>query len=391
MARGGARNVAAGPVTLDRRCHAFGYCVAIALAGFATGCKAPRQVPPAHDLLLRTWETYKSAYIASDGYVVDRTRGEGETTSEGQGYALLRAAWVRDQATFAQVLGWSEQHLRRADGLYSWRYSPAAQKILDANTAADADQEIAFALVLGARVFANQSYLARARDILVAIRRQEAIRIKDAWFPAAGNWATSERIVNLSYFLPYAYPYFAQADPDAGWMRVIDIGYDLISNALEGPERKIVPDFMVVSSDGGFSALPAGSPLSGDFSSDAMRLYWRVAVDCRMRRSVRACADPLGAGTLARLLARDGAFFTRYTVGGVPLERTESLSFYGAALPYLLLYAPAAADAVRSEHLTESALGQVSTNAAHYYDANWVWFGLAAADGFIAARTPPVN
>ena len=358
------------------------------MVGLAVGCGSPSAVPPAAAALIQAWATYKSAYIASDGYVLDRTRGRGETTSEGQGYALLRAALVRDPKTFARVFDWSEQHLRRTDGLYSWRYSPDARQIIDPNTAADADQEIALALVIGGSVFANRGYVNRARDILLAIRRQEAIRINDSWFPAAGNWATNERIVNLSYFLPYAYQYFAQLDPDGGWTRVIDIGYDLIANALQAPARKLVPDFMVVSLDGRISSLPAGSPLSGDFSSDAMRIYWRVAVDCRLRLRARACGDPLRAETLTGLLTRDGVLFTRYTVAGIPQERTESLSFYGAALPYLQIFAPAAAEAVRSEHLTESALREVSTVSDRYYDANWTWFGIAAADGFISSQMP---
>ena len=28
---------------------------------------------------------------------------------------------------------------------------------------------------------------------------------------------------------------------------------------------------------------------------------------------------------------------------------------------------------------------------ARYYDANWTWFGLAAADGLLEARTPPLQ
>jgi endoglucanase len=219
------------------------------------------------------------------------------------------------------------------------------------------------------------------------------------WFPAAGIWAVSERIVNLSYVLPFAYPYFARADPDGRWDSIIESGYNLIINTLGRPldsargepASRLIPDFMAVTAEGQPAPLPEGSRLSRDFSSDAMRIYWRVALDCRLHKRARACADPLGVGQLTAMLARDGALFTKYSVDGVPLERIESASFYGAALPFLLLYAPATADAVRTKYLSGPALDSMLTARNRYFDANWIWFGLAAADGLIETATPAVN
>ena len=73
-----------------------------------------------------------------------------------------------------------------------------------------------------------------------------------------------------------------------------------------------------------------------------------------------------------------------------PIERVESSSFYGAALPFLLIHAPAAGAAIRSTHLSDAALRPVLTGPNRYFDANWVWFGLAAADGLIESATPAV-
>jgi hypothetical protein len=137
--------------------------------------------------------------------------------------------------------------------------------------------------------------------------------------------------------------------------------------------------------------LPEHSGLSRDFSSDAMRIYWRVAVDCRLHKRPRACADPLGVGQLTAMLARDSAFFTKYSTDGLPIERIESSSFYGAALPFLLLHAPASGRALRSTALSGSVLDSILTARNRYFDANWMWFGLAAADGLIDAATPPLD
>ena len=355
---------------------------------FAAGCGPPE--PDSTALLSRAWDAYKTAYIRPGGNVIDPDRGGGETTSEGQGYAMLRAAWMRDSETFTRTFDWTERHLARQDGLYSWRWTPASGgKVLDVNTAADADQEIAFALIIGSAVFHEPGFLERARSLLRSIRQHERVALRARWFPAAGNWAVQDRIVNLSYFVPYAYPYFARVDPDGRWDTVVDAGYDLIVSALNMPSVRLIPDFMAVSPDGAPAALPRGSGLSSDFSSDAMRIYWRVALDCRLHKRLRACRDLLGAGQLTAMLGR-GALFTKYAVDGSPLERVESSSFYGTALPYLLLHNPSAARTIETTHLSPPMLRAVLIDESSYYDANWVWFGLASARGFIDARTPDI-
>jgi endo-1,4-beta-D-glucanase Y len=364
---------------------------ALLASAAAAGCRRDGANRRSNPDLARAWGAYKQVYLRSDGYVLDRTRNNGEVTSEAQGYALLRAAWMDDAATFDRVFQWTEARLRRPDGLFSWRWTPSnGGRVLDANTASDADQEIAFALIIAAEAFHQPAYRVRARALLPAIRAVETVHLEaGGWFPSAGNWASGERIVNLSYFLPYAYPYFAQLDPGVGWDRAIDTGYDLLDEAQRGDGVRLVPDFAVLDGQGRLTAPPAGSGLRGDFSSDAMRVYWRTAVDCGLHQRLRACADPLRVGYLQRLLARDGSFYTRYALDGVPSERTMSMSFYGAALPYLMLQAPATGSAVRAR-LSPGVLDAISEDGGRYYDANWIWFGVAAADGLIERRTPAV-
>jgi endo-1,4-beta-D-glucanase Y len=351
-----------------------------------TAC-APREEGRAA-FMDRSWSAYKQTYLHADGYVLDPGRGDGEVTSEGQGYALLRAAWLGDRPTFDRVLDWTERHLRRGDGLFSWRWSPkAGGRILDPNTASDADQEIAFALILASRAFHRAPLADRARELLESIRAHESLRAGEGWFPAAGNWALADRIVNLSYFLPYAYPYFARLDPQGDWAAATRTGYALIASVRRRPGLRLIPDFMTMTEDGEAGMLPGHVGLSGDFSSDAMRLYFRVALDCQLHRRTNACADPLGATDLTDLLARDGRLFTRYRTDGSPLERSESISFYAIALPFLQAHAPAAGQAIRHDRLSESVLDGVLSGRQRYYDANWVWFGLAAADDLITTKT----
>lgn len=362
---------------------------ALALA-MTVACAEPED--PVERYLERSWNEYQELYLLPDGYVLDRERDGGRVTSEGQSYALLRAAWLRDAASFERVWHWTDEHLRRPDGLHSWLWTPAdGGRVLDRNTASDADQDIAFALVVAGVSFDRPDYLERARELVVAIRRETALRLPDGWFPAAGNWAREERIVNLSYFTPYAYPYFALLDPDGRWEEALAGGYALLAAALASAERRLVPDFLVATEEGSVEPLPPGSGLEGAFSFDAMRLPWRVALDCRLHGRPRACAEPAASDTLAELLQRDGALYTRYALDGTPLSDDTSLSFYGGALPALALHAPATAESLRRGVLAPAELDTLSRQEERYYDLNWVWFGLAADRGLIAERTPSVE
>lgn len=343
-------------------------------------------------LLEELWRDYKRLYLEPGGNVVDPERNGGETISEAQGYALLRAVWMEDSETFERVFRWTEEHLKRDDGLYSWQWSPReGGRILDANTAGDGDQEIAFALLLAAVRFERGDYAKRAGELLAAIRAHASLEFEGGWLPAGGNWATAERIVNLSYFLPYAYPYFDRVDPEGDWLAALEGGYRLVEGAVAGGER-LVPDFAVVSADGSLRPLPEQSLLSGDFSFDAMRVYWRVALDCQLHGRPRACSDPAQTRRMARLYRQQGAIYTRYSLAGEPLERSESLSFYGSLLPAFGQHAPPLASDLVEQRLSPEAIANgLFGESNRYYDHNWVWFGLAADGGLIAERTPGVE
>lgn len=352
------------------------------LSALLAGCE--RRRPSARDYLRSAWEDYKAVYVEPPGYVLDRTRGEGEAISEGQGYALMRAAWMCDEPTFDRIFAWVEANLRRPDGLYSWTWSSRTGRLIDSNTATDGDQEIAFALILAANAFARSELEARARELLVAIRTHEAIEVPGGWFPAAGNWAVTERIVNLSYFIPYAYPDFARVDPGGRWDEATRTGYALLARVLEQPDVVLPPDFMVVTEDGAIAPLPDHSKLGRDFSFDAMRLYFRVALDCAFHGRPEACDGPLRVDRLVEMLQRDGAIYTRYASSGRALTSDESLSFYGSILPLLERQAPAYARHLRDGKLDLAELEKISTRPDRYYDLNWLWFGIAAAEGLLA-------
>ena len=344
-----------------------------------------------HDRYLHhSWEAYQGLYLQPEGYVLDRERDGGTVTSEGQSYALLRAVWLRDAETFHRVFRWTEENLAREDGLFSWLWSPGdGGHVVDPNTATDADQDVAFALLLAAHAFQRPAYRERAREILEAIRRHTAVELPGGWYPSAGNWAVEERIVNLSYFVPYAYPYFHRAHPEGGWLEALDTGYRLLERTMAPEEVVLPPDFMRVDEAGAILPLPEGDRHVEDFSFDAIRVYWRVALDCLLHERPRACGDPVGTGIPEELWKRDGRLVTRYATDGTPLAEGESFSFYGALLPALRLHRPGVARSVLAQRLNPVTLTGMLELPERYYDLNWVWFGLAADRGLLQKQTPP--
>jgi len=86
------------------------------------------------DDLSALWSFYKRTYI-QNGRVVSLDE-QGVTTSEGQGYALLRAVWSNDRTAFEAVWDWTKQHLQvRDDKLFAWKWKGT---VLDRNSATDA-------------------------------------------------------------------------------------------------------------------------------------------------------------------------------------------------------------------------------------------------------------
>jgi endo-1,4-beta-D-glucanase Y len=128
--------------------------------------------------LEEAWAVYLRTYVHPDGYVLDPRRDSGRVTSEGQGYALLRAVWERDEAAFRRIASWTEAHLQRPDGLHSWLWTPEdGGRIVDPNTATDGDMEIAWALLMAANVFGDDALRVRGAEIVRAVRTHAALTL----------------------------------------------------------------------------------------------------------------------------------------------------------------------------------------------------------------------
>lgn len=205
------------------------------------------------------------------GRVVRHDQG-GDTVSEGQAYALLLAVALRDRARFDLVWSWTRDNIQRPDRLFSWHWDSGVK---DQNSAADADLDMARALVLAGRAFDDDALMRDGIEVGRQILEQETIVRDGERVLLAGSWAgkTPPVTVNPSYVSPVATQLLHRASGDDRWKQLERDSRALVRDlsADQAP-----PDWAVVEADGSVRPDPS-RPTTG---WDAIRIPIRHAESC---------------------------------------------------------------------------------------------------------------
>jgi endo-1,4-beta-D-glucanase Y len=349
---------------------------------------APAESPPPGPaaILQQSWKAYVARFIEPDGRVVD-PKGGGVSTSEGQAYAMLRAVWLRDRAVFDRTYAWGKSHLNagiRRDRLWAWKWAKAPDgrsRVPDSAFASDADQDVALALILAFRTWKDERYLRDAAAILADLWRLATIDAQGRRFLLAGDKLCEGRTcrLNPSYCAPYAYRIFALHDRQRDWKSLVESSYVMLETSADLTGTHLPPDWMVLDTTTGRLTLPAGKDSA--FSYDAMRVYWRIALDRELFAEPRA--DAYLKQTLPWLIARWERVGTLPAVvpqsGDDPADY-ESPEMLGALLPALQRVRPDIAAAIERRLLSLYSRGVWADHAGaqdSYYLQNWAWFGIA--------------
>lgn len=340
-----------------------------------------------------SWDWYAREFITANGRVVDKSVSNKRTTSEGQSYAMLRAVWINDRETFDRVWNWTKENLSKTNGLFSWLYENDSQdlgRIIDPASAADADQDIALALLFASKRWDSDSYLLEARTIMDSIWKYETAVVDNFRFLTAGDWVRLTEgayIINPSYFAPYAYRIFASADPAHDWEGLVTSSYDLLNRTSSGlisnDQRQFYPtDWAAVTPEGDVVEPPLSArvPTSGVFSYDATRVLWRISLDYQWFVDRQALDYLLKMNYWPALWEKDPIIYASYTTDGRPISQTESLANYANLLAFFSFVKPEFADEVLNQKImhvySESGKQYYWGDRTNYYDQNWVWFGL---------------
>ena len=378
-------------------------CAGVLLA--CAGCRGP--VLTRQERLRATWAGYKKAFIV-DGRVV-RPRNGSDTVSEGQAYAMLRAAWMGDKQTFDQCYAWTETHLSRrerfGDNLLAWRYGKApggGPRVLDWNAASDADLDYALALLLAAGLWKENpptgltAYREKALAVAADVMRKEVRELPGGrlvlvpWPVTDAEGTDGRTLVNPSYFSPAHYRAFYEETGDARWKKLLDDTYDELARILQrlGDVQGVglAPDWCLVDDEG--RAIP--STKHGTVSSwDAFRLWWRLALDWSWAREQRAKALLEGRllPFLRREMAERGRVCVEYDYAGKAVKAYSSPAVLGT-----YAWALREIDASVCEELQRKLQGYFRSrkgrgfygDASDYYVSSWAWFGDAVGEDFVS-------
>ncbi|MBW3628014.1 MAG: hypothetical protein KY464_01840 [Gemmatimonadetes bacterium] len=283
--------------------------------------------------MLRSYLAWKRRYLTrsgAGGSVRVRMPDEGnKSSSEGVAYGMLLSAYLDDRPTFDGLWAYARLH-RNARGLMAWEISRSGE-VLDENAATDADQDVAFALLVADAKWGGYGGDARA---LIGALLEHTVEDRTFLLKPGDVWGGSE-VTNPSYFAPAYYRVFARYTGDARWQSVLDASYQMLDRVAEkhGVKTGLQPDWASASGD---SAAAAPDP-GFHYGYNATRVPWRLAKDAAWNCEPRA----------RRHLARLNAFFREvgaenirdgYTLRGSPIGRWHNASFV----------APAAAGAVVS-------------------------------------------
>jgi endo-1,4-beta-D-glucanase Y len=346
-----------------------------------------------YTILTSSWEKYKTQFINKDGRVIDYKRNS-ITTSEGQSYAMLRAVWIDDKQTFDLVWAWTKQNLDRPnDKLFGWQWGKKANGsfgFLDNggnNSASDADNDIALALVLASRRWGSQDYLTQAQPIIKDIWQYETAEANSKRYITAGNWAATntKMVINPSYFAPYAWRLFATVDKQHNWISLVDPAYELLQKIGTLPLDKskgvgLAPDWIEINRSNGDITHPTLSGMTTNYSYDAIRVPFRVALDYQWNNDPKAKAYLTTCCTV--LLSRyqkEKKIAPTYSHDGMPLETGESPAMYGSVIGAFMVSNPLLAKSVYEDKIIQLYSNDTNSfkDTVGYYEQNWLWFGAA--------------
>lgn len=369
--------------------------IILAVVGYMNSTRT--QVPivfSEKDMLTTLWSKYKEEYIEPSTYrAIDKDQSN-ITTSEGQSYTMLRAVWMDDKATFDGAYAWTKDNLKRSeDNLHSWLFGRRADGTFGVitdrggyNSATDAEIDIAVALIFAGNRWQQQNYIDEAKSIIADIWNKNVIIVQGKPYLTSNNLEklTSEKtIINVSYIAPYAFRMFAEIDPTHDWHALIDSSYDILLRSTAAPLDKsrsahIPPDWIVLNKTTGSVESPRIENLTTNFSYDALRTPWRIALDHVWYQEPRAKEYLNSLTFLSEEWQRKGYISSVYAHDGSVIKRNEIPAMYGGVIGYFKASDPKVGKKVYEQKLKYLYNPDTSNwkRPLGYYDSNWAWFGI---------------
>lgn len=326
--------------------------------------------------LKKSYELYKASFMTKDGRIIDYDKNN-ITTSEGQSYIMLRSLVMDDKPTFDLTYKWTTNNLQRKDYLFSWLWgenSKGEYKILDENTATDADVDIAYALILAYERWNQAQYLQDAQNIINSIWNNETRRIDSYLVLMPGVSQTKEEKIeiNPSYFAPYEFRFFQKYDEMHNWNFLIDSSYYYLNQAMATTETHLPPNWFSIEN----GQIVLKDSERSDFSYDAIRVFIRIYMDYLRTGEKRAQPILEKSKFFAEKWRESKKFYTNYKANGELRDRVEFIGSIAILNPVIENFAPDV-----SKEIYKTKLAPIFNNPSYwegkngYYEKNLSWFG----------------
>lgn len=333
--------------------------------------------------LKKSYDLYKKAFMTKDGRIMDPEKNN-ITTSEGQSYIMLRSLALGDKKTFDLTYRWTKNNLQRKDKLFAWfwgKNSAGKYKILDENSASDADVDIAFALLLAYETWGGNEYLQEASSIIKSIWNNETRLIGSCRVLMPGfNQTLSEKIeINPSYFSPYAFRLFQKYDNTDDWNSLVDSSYDYLSKVTAITATGLPPNWFLIEEGPNSEQIVLEDSPRSDFSYDAVRVFVRVYFDYLKTGEQRALPilekskffiDKWGSNE-----GQSQNFYVNYQANGKLRDHDEFIGSIAILLPVISIYNKELAETVYENKIKPYQNEDYWAQKKDYYAKNLLWFG----------------
>ncbi len=224
--------------------------------------------------ILNMYNAWKASRITDDGtYAYTKADQDNNYTySEGMGYAMIMAAYMNDQTLFnhlwAYKLKWND-----GNGLMNWKIN-GESGIVGSNSATDADQDIAYGLLIASAVWGNSGTYNYGSLALTELNRIRSLDL-DIYSIRPGDAFDSCRYP--SYFMVSQYQAYAAHDTGNAslWSSVRSQCYSTLNNAnIINATSHLIPETCQDASTGG-----GCSDSTTDYKYNSCRVPYRVAMD----------------------------------------------------------------------------------------------------------------
>ena len=309
----------------------------------------------------------------------------GSTVSEGIAYGMILAVYLNDQPLFDALWKYEQLWLGKNE-LMDWYISGNGKDRLGTGAASDADEDMAWALLMADRQWSGtgslaDSYLNIAKHQIDQIYKTEILDDKllkpgDTW----GDWST----VNASYFAPSYYRAFAKATGNDKWNQVIQTSYDTLQNTLNSANGNLTNGLVPAwcTSDGvpNPNVFKGGAAAPVNYQYDSCRTPFRIGLDYCQNGEPRAQSY---VAKTSQFFATVGAkkIVDGYDLDGTPNPQNpsgQSAAFVGPAV------VGAMSSASFLPFIQEGYDGVATMNllvGGDYYDESWTVLSLLMLSG----------